>query len=98
VSDQRTGPTEPRSTTLSAEQEAIIAAFRRHTLLPLDDCLYAAPLRASPPTSSVPSCRPCPTARTPCSPTTAGRVSPLRWRRRGGATWDTQRQVPGGGR
>jgi transposase InsO family protein len=26
---------------LSVEQEAIIIAFRRHTLLPLDDCLYA---------------------------------------------------------
>ena len=26
---------------LSAEEEAIIVAFRRHTLLPLDDCLYA---------------------------------------------------------
>jgi transposase InsO family protein len=41
VGDRRTGPTEPRSTTLSAEQEAIIVAFRRHTLLSLDDCLYA---------------------------------------------------------
>ena len=26
---------------LSAEEEAIVVAFRRHTLLPLDDCLYA---------------------------------------------------------
>ena len=26
---------------LSAEDEAIVVAFRRHTLLPLDDCLYA---------------------------------------------------------
>ena len=41
VTDRRTGPTEPRSTTLSAEEEAIVVAFRRHTLLPLDDCLYA---------------------------------------------------------
>jgi hypothetical protein len=40
VSDRRTGPTEPRSTTLSAEEEAIVVAFRHHTLLPLDDCLY----------------------------------------------------------
>ena len=30
------GPTEPRSTALSAEEEAIIVAFRRHTLLPLE--------------------------------------------------------------
>ena len=41
VADQPTGPREPRSTVLSAEEEAIIVAFRRHTLLPLDDCLYA---------------------------------------------------------
>ena len=26
---------------LTLEQEAIVIAFRRHTLLPLDDCLYA---------------------------------------------------------
>lgn len=26
---------------LSIEEEAIVVAFRRHTLLPLDDCLYA---------------------------------------------------------
>jgi transposase-like protein len=26
---------------LSLEEEAIVVAFRRHTLLPLDDCLYA---------------------------------------------------------
>ena len=26
---------------LSAADEAIVVAFRRHTLLPLDDCLYA---------------------------------------------------------
>jgi len=41
VADLRTGPKEPRSTVLSTEEEAIIVAFRRHTLLPLDDCLYA---------------------------------------------------------
>jgi transposase InsO family protein len=35
------GPKEPHSTILSLEQEAMIVAFRRHTLLPLDDCLYA---------------------------------------------------------
>lgn len=32
---------EPRSTVLTPEQEAIVVAFRQHTLLPLDDCLYA---------------------------------------------------------
>jgi hypothetical protein len=30
-----------RSTVLSAEEEAMVFAFRKHTLLPLDDCLYA---------------------------------------------------------
>ena len=41
AADLPTGPKQPRSTVLTAEQEAIIVAFRRHTLLPLDDCLYA---------------------------------------------------------
>src|SRR5215216_2977987 len=41
VNDLRTGPKEARSTVLSIEEEAIVVAFRRHTLLPLDDCLYA---------------------------------------------------------
>jgi transposase InsO family protein len=41
VADLPTGPKEPKSTVLSVEDEAIIVAFRRHTLLPLDDCLYA---------------------------------------------------------
>lgn len=41
VVDLPTGPREPRSTVLSVDEEAIIVAFRRHTLLPLDDCLYA---------------------------------------------------------
>jgi hypothetical protein len=41
VADLRTGPKEPRSTVLSVEEEAVIVAFRRYTLLPLDDCLYA---------------------------------------------------------
>src|SRR3954471_24185134 len=39
--DARMGPKEPRSTVLTPEEEAVIVAFRRHTLLPLDDCLYA---------------------------------------------------------
>ena len=41
VADRPTGPKLPRSTVLSVEDEAIVVAFRRHTLLPLDDCLYA---------------------------------------------------------
>ena len=41
VEDAPMGPKERRSTVLSAEEEALIVAFRKHTLLPLDDCLYA---------------------------------------------------------
>jgi transposase InsO family protein len=41
VADLPTGPTHPKSTVLTVEDEAVIVAFRRHTLLPLDDCLYA---------------------------------------------------------
>src|SRR5262245_32126645 len=38
--DAPMGPKVPRSTVLSAEEEALAVAFRKHTLLPLDDCLY----------------------------------------------------------
>ena len=41
VADRPTGPKDAKSTVLSIEDEAIVVAFRRHTLLPLDDCLYA---------------------------------------------------------
>ncbi len=41
VSDAPTGPKDPRSTILTIEEEAIVVAFRKHTLLPLDDCFYA---------------------------------------------------------
>lgn len=41
VKDLATGPANVHSTVLSIEQEAIIVAFRKHMLLPLDDCLYA---------------------------------------------------------
>jgi len=41
TADLPTGPKEPQSTVLTPQDEAIIVAFRRHTLLPLDDCLYA---------------------------------------------------------
>ena len=37
--DMKTGPKEPRSTVLTEEEEAAVVAFRRHTLLPLDDGL-----------------------------------------------------------
>jgi hypothetical protein len=41
TADLPTGPKAPKSTTLSLQDEAIVVAFRKHTLLPLDDCLYA---------------------------------------------------------
>jgi transposase-like protein len=41
IHDAPMGPKEPRSTVLAVEEEAISVAFRKHTLLPLDDCLYA---------------------------------------------------------
>ena len=41
VDDVGMGPKNVRSTVLSTIEEAIIMAFRKHTLLPLDDCLYA---------------------------------------------------------
>jgi transposase-like protein len=40
VADAPMGPKDPGSTILSKEEEAIVVAFRKHTLLPLDDCLY----------------------------------------------------------
>src|SRR3546814_16629055 len=41
VKDLPTGPKDVHSTVLSIEDEAIIVAFRKHTLLPLADCLHA---------------------------------------------------------
>lgn len=41
VQDLPAGPKDPKSTGLTIEEEAMIVAFRRHTLLPLDDCLYS---------------------------------------------------------
>jgi transposase len=41
VADLPTGPKQAKSTVLSVEEEAVIVVFRRYTLLPLDDCLYA---------------------------------------------------------
>jgi hypothetical protein len=39
TADLPTGP-ESRSTVLSLEEETAIVAFRKYTVLPLDDCLY----------------------------------------------------------
>lgn len=41
VENLKIGLKEPRSTVLTEDEEALIVTFRRHTLLPLDDCLYA---------------------------------------------------------
>jgi len=47
VADLPTGPKQPKSTVLTVEDEEVVVAFRRHTMLPLDDCLYA--LQPTPP-------------------------------------------------
>jgi hypothetical protein len=41
VQDAPMGPKQPCSTVLNRGEEALIIAFRKHTLLSLDDCLYA---------------------------------------------------------
>ena len=41
TSDAPMGPRQTHSNVLTVEQEAVIVAIRRRTLLPLDDCLYA---------------------------------------------------------
>jgi hypothetical protein len=41
VHDAPMGPSVLVSTVLKPEEEAMCVAFRRHTLLPLDDCFYA---------------------------------------------------------
>jgi transposase InsO family protein len=41
ANDAPMGPKAIHSTVLTVEEEAMVVAFRRHTLLPLDDCLYA---------------------------------------------------------
>ena len=41
ATDAPMGPKQPRSTVLTPLEEEAIIAFRRLTLLPLDDCLYA---------------------------------------------------------
>jgi transposase InsO family protein len=41
VQDAPMEPKHPSSTVLNRAEEALIVAFRKHTLLPLDDCLYA---------------------------------------------------------
>lgn len=51
-----TGPSEPRSTVLTEAEEAAVLAFRRHTLLPLDDCLYALQPSIPHPIRSAPRC------------------------------------------
>jgi len=57
VADLPTGPKEAKSTVLSVEDEAIVVAFRKHTLLPLDDCLCA--LQAAIPHLTRSSLHPC---------------------------------------
>jgi hypothetical protein len=40
VQDAPMGPKPPRSTVLTKAEEALMVVFRKHTLLPRDDCLY----------------------------------------------------------
>ena len=49
IKDPKTGSREPRSTVLSQAVKGMIVAFRRQTLLPLDDCLLPS---ANDPTSN----------------------------------------------
>ncbi|EJU13787.1 hypothetical protein LH128_06927 [Sphingomonas sp. LH128] len=60
VWDLKTGPKAPHSTTLTEAEEARVAAFRRHTLLPLDDYLYV--VAAVDPASDTGSFAPLPSA------------------------------------
>ena len=41
IEDLKTGPKKLRLTILTEAEKATIVAFRRHTLLPLDECIYA---------------------------------------------------------
>jgi hypothetical protein len=41
IHDAPMGPKAPHSTVLSADEESLAVAFRKHTVLPLDNCLYA---------------------------------------------------------
>jgi hypothetical protein len=41
ANDAPMGPKQVRSTVLTSAEEAAVVAFRKYTLLPLDDCLYA---------------------------------------------------------
>lgn len=40
VEDMPVGPRSPHLTVLSVEEEVLCVAFRKHTLLPIDGCLY----------------------------------------------------------
>jgi hypothetical protein len=52
--DLPTGSKDPKRTSLSLEDEAVVVALRRHTPLPIDDSLYA--LQATIPRSSLDRC------------------------------------------
>src|SRR4028119_2106952 len=77
TADAPMGPKEPRSTVLTPEEEAIVVAFRRHTLLPLDACLYGPQptgphLPRPPPPPRAPPPPPCPPGGSPPSSRSAG--------------------------
>ena len=103
VADLKTGPKQARSTVLSIEDEAIVVAFRKHTLLPLDDCLYALqatiphrPVRPCTAVSSAMASRGCRTSKTakpgsassrPILSATSTSISPKFAPRKGGSTF-----------
>lgn len=75
TADLPAGAKMPKSTVLSVEEEAIIGAFRRHTLLPLDNCLYT--LRATIPNLI---CSPCAVVSSDTIYPVFLRRSSIRWR------------------
>lgn len=52
VDDAPMGPKERRSSALNKKDDALVVTFRRHTLLPLDDGLYALRVTIPHPTRS----------------------------------------------
>ena len=84
-------PTGPKSTVFFLEDEATIVAFRRHMLLPLDDCLHALQANIphlSEPVTSPRSSRSLPAPMVPgstarrCSPMAAQSERECRWNKR----------------
>jgi hypothetical protein len=74
IEDRPIGPSRPYSTFLSADEETLIVAFRRHTLLALDDCLYA--LQATIPSDAIRAASALSTPRDQSSAERGGHAAP----------------------